>query len=351
MLNKKLAHVIVGFLIIGGLLMPDFIYPATKNVTSPFRPDHRPNHNGVDFADGSVQPIYASASGTVSRSYVSDSYGEVIFIKHVIGGKNYETVYAHMETGTRRFSEGDTVSQGTEIGTMGNTGESEGLHLHFELNIPEWVQGGANAVDPIPYLEDGEGQGLICKNDYLTRDEMQGNADHIATRFLSEEWTKEAIAGMLGNMERESTINPCLWQDRDEGNTSKGLGLVQWTPATNLIDWAEDRNIEATDMQTQISRILYELDNGLQWIPTDTYSMSFEEYTKMERSPQEMASIFLKNYERAGVEEEAERRTNALYWYRQANWDGEAPPEEKEYKPWLLSRNTNMRRMGVRGRR
>ena len=70
---------------------------------------------------------------------------------------------------------------------------------------------------------------------------------------------------MLGNMQRESTINPGLWQNMDEGNTSLGLGLVQWTPATNLINWCNNFGLDYLDIESQCSRIIYELENGLQY--------------------------------------------------------------------------------------
>ncbi|WP_244404819.1 M23 family metallopeptidase [Saccharococcus caldoxylosilyticus] len=82
-------------------------------------------------------PVVAAASGTVSKSYYSDSYGNVVFIRHTINGTQYETVYAHLRS--RAVSEGQTVSQGQFIGYMGNTGESFGQHLHFEIHKPYWT--------------------------------------------------------------------------------------------------------------------------------------------------------------------------------------------------------------------
>ena len=97
-------------------------------------------------------PIKASAAGTVSRSYYSSSYGEVVFIKHNINGVQYETVYAHMRSESRTVSEGQTVKQGAIIGYMGSTGDSTGQHLHFELHKGSWNVSKSDAVNPLPYL-------------------------------------------------------------------------------------------------------------------------------------------------------------------------------------------------------
>jgi murein DD-endopeptidase MepM/ murein hydrolase activator NlpD len=130
-----------------------FDYPTeTHNVTSGFETPERPDHYGVDFADGVVHDIVASADGTVTRSEVSDSYGEVVYILHNINGQEYETVYAHMETGSRTVALGDVVTQGQKIGVMGSTGDSTGLHLHFELYRGRWTADHVNAIDPMSML-------------------------------------------------------------------------------------------------------------------------------------------------------------------------------------------------------
>ncbi|WP_416828614.1 SH3 domain-containing protein [Ectobacillus polymachus] len=129
-----------------------FKWPASSGtVTSTFGPRWGSFHYGVDIAaPGNVQ-ILAAASGKVSRSYYSSSYGNVVFIKHNINGQQYETVYAHMKN--RYVSEGDTVNQGQVLGYMGSTGEATGQHLHFELHKGEWNYAKSNALDPLQYLK------------------------------------------------------------------------------------------------------------------------------------------------------------------------------------------------------
>ena len=176
---------------------------------------------------------------------------------------------------------------------------------------------------------------VVSSNSYLNLDQKQKNSLYIYQYLTSRGWTRNAIAGMLGNMERESTINPGIWQNLDEGNTSLGFGLVQWTPATNLITWANQNGLTPSDIDTQLKRILYELENGLQYYSTESYPLSFAEFTKSTKSPEYLASAFLYNYERAGVVAEDERRENARYWYNYLYDEGETPdtPETPSNKP------------------
>lgn len=132
--------------------MSTFIYPTVHRVTSDFRPSHRKNHNGTDFANSGYHEIKASAAGRVNRSYLSTSYGECVMIVHTINGVTWETVYAHMRSGSRKVNVGQSVKQGQVIGVMGNTGHSTGQHLHFELHKGLWNAKKSNAVDPLKYL-------------------------------------------------------------------------------------------------------------------------------------------------------------------------------------------------------
>ncbi len=131
-----------------------FIYPCEGRVSSAYRTSQRPDHYGVDFAQSGMVSIVAAAEGTVSRSYISTSYGEVIFLVHHIEGQIWETVYAHMRSGSRKVKQGDYVKQGEHVGDMGNTGQSTGQHLHFELHKGRWDLNKTNAVNPLAYLSE-----------------------------------------------------------------------------------------------------------------------------------------------------------------------------------------------------
>ncbi|WP_270180101.1 murein hydrolase activator EnvC family protein [Alkalihalobacillus sp. CinArs1] len=127
-----------------------FRWPTAGRVTSGIGQRWGSFHAGIDIAQGGKNPVYAAADGTVLRSYYSDSYGNVVFLTHSINGQMFTTVYAHMRD--LGVSTGQSVSAGTYLGTMGNTGASKGQHLHFEVHKGSWNQSKSNAVNPLNYL-------------------------------------------------------------------------------------------------------------------------------------------------------------------------------------------------------
>ena len=156
---------------------------------------------------------------------------------------------------------------------------------------------------------------VTSANRYLTQSEMEGNARYIAAALLSRGWSVNAIAAMLGNMESESGINPGIYESLDSTSTTNGFGLVQWTPNTKYKTWADANGYAYGDIDGQITRIQYELDNGLQWISTDAYSMTFSEFSTSTQSPEKLAQAFLYNYERPASLDQPNRSTQARSWY------------------------------------
>ena len=87
------------------------------------------SHSGIDFLADWRDTIYATGHGIIEKSRYNHGYGRSITIKHVNG---YESRYAHL---TRYFvKEGDRVKKGQAIGTAGNSGETNGYHLHYEVS-------------------------------------------------------------------------------------------------------------------------------------------------------------------------------------------------------------------------
>lgn len=163
----------------------------------------------------------------------------------------------------------------------------------------------------------------------LSSANQQVNAKYIYSYLFAEGWSINAIAGLLGNMQAESSINPGRWQSDNVGSTSNGYGLVQWTPATKYINWCTNNGYsDPSAMDNNLKRIIYEINNGLQWIATSKYNFSFKEFSKSNKTVSELAKAFLLNYERPADQSssvQAYRAKLAEQWYTYLT--GQAPTQ------------------------
>jgi hypothetical protein len=168
----------------------------------------------------------------------------------------------------------------------------------------------------------------------LSFDQMKVNAKYIYSYLINEGWTINAISGMLGNIEAESTMNPGRWQNDNVGVSSLGYGLVQWTPSTKYIDWCTSEGItDSSEMDSNLRRIIYESENNIQWIATSSYNMSFKEFSNSTLSVSELAKAFLLNYERPADQSSEVQNYRAelgLQWYLYLQG---SDPESPTYTP------------------
>jgi murein DD-endopeptidase MepM/ murein hydrolase activator NlpD len=98
-------------------------------------------HEGIDLAVSNGTPVVASAAGTVIVSGWMGGYGNLVVVDH---GNGVATAYGHNTSVT--VGVGQHVSQGQLIAYSGNTGNSTGPHVHFEVRV------NGSAVDPLGYL-------------------------------------------------------------------------------------------------------------------------------------------------------------------------------------------------------
>lgn len=103
-----------------------FVWPTTGRVTQKFWGGHR----GVDIGAWTGTTVKAADSGYVvsARTGWNDGYGNMVVVDH---GNGYMTLYGHLNSIYVR--PGENVALGKSIGTVGNTGNSTGSHLHFEI--------------------------------------------------------------------------------------------------------------------------------------------------------------------------------------------------------------------------
>ena len=185
----------------------------------------------------------------------------------------------------------------------------------------------------------------ICtKNSYnISVEEMKPNAQYICQYLSAHGWTLNAIAGILGNIQVESKMSPCAWQGTIEGSIIKadgthelnmeilsgrspGYGLVQWTPYSKYISWCIDNKLDYWDIDSQLQRICWEVENSEQWQVRESkgYNITFKDFISSNRDAYWLAGAFAFCYERPGsststVEQQnnlkIERGTNADFWY------------------------------------
>ncbi|MCD1261829.1 M23 family metallopeptidase [Paenibacillus athensensis] len=117
-----------------------FSWPVlSPNITSTFGTRWGKLHKGIDITGN--KNIMAADNGKVIETGYKSDYGNYVIISHLNG---YETLYGHMSKITT--TRGTIVEKGDKIGIMGSTGDSTGVHLHFE------VHKGGKLENPLKYL-------------------------------------------------------------------------------------------------------------------------------------------------------------------------------------------------------
>ena len=136
--RSTLAVVNSGCTTVGlGATAPALHMPVARErfkVSSAFGPRVHPvhgvrgHHNGIDFADHCGAPIYATEGGMVTHSGPAGGFGNLVEVSH---GRGLTSLYGHLHTCL--VPQGAMVRRGQLVGLMGTTGNSTGVHLHFEV--------------------------------------------------------------------------------------------------------------------------------------------------------------------------------------------------------------------------
>ena len=98
-------------------------------------------HSGVDLLADYGTPILAAAGGKVTASGLADYFGLRVEVTDSYG---LVEIYAHMQDVS--VAVGQSIQQGTKVGSVGSTGLSVGSHLHFQLEV------GGIPTDPLPLI-------------------------------------------------------------------------------------------------------------------------------------------------------------------------------------------------------
>ena len=178
----------------------------------------------------------------------------------------------------------------------------------------------------------------VATDQYLPQTNRDDNARKIWTYLVRLGWSKTAVAGILGNMDVESTMNPALIEGRTEPllitNTqcllipnTLGVGLVQWTGDTTtppagqkLASFAIRYNLDWYDGDLQCFRLERECDEDLQFDhgTVDGVQYDWNTYITSTESPEQLAKVWQYLYERGGSDTET-RQTKARYYFDMLN--------------------------------
>lgn len=152
-------------------------------------------HGGVDFvwhtgSDG--KPLYATTGGVVVKSDKSNSAGYNIRWKDDSGFYHW---YMHMKEPPQK-KKGDTINGGDLLGYVGNTGASQGSHLHYSINSTQGANSREYAINPLTYFKRRGSSGLRGSN----------NEEQIYAYLTDNGLTPAAAAGLMGNFVKESSL-------------------------------------------------------------------------------------------------------------------------------------------------
>ena len=107
-------------------------------------------HQGQDISAAHGTPLVSPVDGTVYwRKVQPGGAGHYLIIRDA---KGVDYVFMHLAAGSELVEKGDTVRAGQRIAAVGNTGSSQGPHLHFEIWPDGWYAPQSEPIDPLPTL-------------------------------------------------------------------------------------------------------------------------------------------------------------------------------------------------------
>lgn len=165
-------------------------------------------HKGIDITC-SNRTVYATCDGTVRViSYDKDGWGRYVTVK---SGDGTIHIFCHLVDDSVEVKPGQLVNRLTKIGIMGTTGNSTGVHLHFQIN-----DANGNAINPCGYLGIPNKAGKYNSKNYeIGVDKMKFKDENNISAWAKEAVQKVSDAGiMLGD--DSGNFNPKSYLSREE---------------------------------------------------------------------------------------------------------------------------------------
>lgn len=326
----------------------------------PYRNDGVTPHGGTDIGADAGLPIPSPVSGTVAWANDGEvegdhsgggGYGNAVAVKDANGNFN---LMAHMTQGSVTVKEGQQVKKGDVVGKVGNTGNSYGAHIHYEVDPPSnpsFVKSGEH-LDPNSYDVSGLGKwgrgnknvgktsqlaknisNLVKKQDpqkttdqkkVLSAEEAakrgfgfgagkwgRGNENPITKQQMYDYLTSQkgfspkVAAAIMANSEQESGCNPWkkegyyettfpTWEAAGSDENS-GYGLFQWTyqpRVGSMVNFANSTGRNSGDYTAQIDFMSQELinDSYNNYLSQNRYGMNLFDYMDSDKATVEDAA-------------------------------------------------------------
>ena len=252
--------------------------------------------------------------------------GDVVVWNTNAGGGNGHIAIAHENITTTNFKSFDQ---------NWNTPLKCNIETHSYNNVSGWLR---LKNTPLPTT------GWIAEDRYLNQAEQENNANIVINYYRSIGLSDSTIAGILGNMQAESTLSPVLTERGGGG----GYGLVQWTPQSVLINHCSTLGLSPyTSGDIQLQVIIQEIigsQSVREWYTSQGFISNYYNsgatpdmvgitgndflYNTMNWRPDKLAILFMAGYERPSyspdVNHYTARQTNALNWFNYMS--GYIPP-------------------------
>lgn len=187
------------------------------NITATFGQEGRywkNGHKGLDIVSNN-RTIYSTCNGRVGKvGYDEDGWGRYV---DVYDENNNRHIFCHLVYDSVKVKAGDLVTRSTIIGTMGTTGNSTGIHLHYQIN-----DSSNNAIDPCNHLGIPNKKGTYNSADYELNESAQWEYDDIGWKYVypdgsiaKEQWIEDSLGWCYVNAEGYSVVN--TWQKDSKG--------------------------------------------------------------------------------------------------------------------------------------
>lgn len=274
--------------------------PETTTITSGFGKRDAPLanastfHNAIDIGGGreGKTNVIAASDGTVTSVTTGctvgayscgGQLGNSVYLTHSDGS---QTRYGHLAS--VEVKKGDNVKQGQVIGKMGNTGNSTGPHLDFQVKV------NGEVVDPTNYVSAGDPR-KVCSG---TGSVISGseNMQTICLTLKNSGYNTNAVAGIMGNLQQESGFDPGI------DNDGVSYGIAQWQGG-RLVNLKNTYGKKWKTVESQLKFLLNELSTEYK----DT-----NKYLKKDHTASEQAYNFCMTFEKPG-EEDCENNVRQSY--------------------------------------